>query len=170
GQECAPDAVFAPVLRSGREEMASVMEGLAQIHVRGRSVDWAALLAPARPRPVELPTYPFQREHFWLESSVATAETDPAGAVDADFWDAVEREDLPALTDTLAVADENGAGESLAAVLPVLSSWRRRGRERATVDGWRYRVSWSPVSDGAGTVSGPWLVAVPAGMATDPWV
>ncbi|WP_414084046.1 type I polyketide synthase, partial [Streptomyces asiaticus] len=170
GQECAPDAVFAPVLRSGREETASVMEGLAQIHVRGRSVDWAALLAPARPRPVELPTYPFQREHFWLESSVATAGTDPAGAVDADFWDAVEREDLPALTDTLAVADENGAGESLAAVLPVLSSWRRGGRERATVDGWRYRVSWSPVSDGAGTVSGPWLVAVPAGTATDPWV
>ncbi|MBB4788195.1 SDR family NAD(P)-dependent oxidoreductase [Streptomyces rapamycinicus NRRL 5491] len=170
GQECVPDAVFAPVLRGGWEETASVMEGLAQIHVRGRAVDWAALLAPARPRAVELPTYPFQREHFWLESSVPTAETGPTDAVDADFWDAVEREDLPALRDTLAVADENGAGESLAAVLPVLSSWRRRGRERATVDGWRYRVSWSPMSDGAGTVTGPWLVAVPAGMTADPWV
>ncbi|MBI0301072.1 SDR family NAD(P)-dependent oxidoreductase, partial [Streptomyces sp. PRKS01-29] len=170
GQECVPDAVFAPVLRGGREEVASVMEGLAQLHVRGRSVDWAALLAPARPRPVELPTYPFQREHFWLEASVTTAETGATGAADADFWDAVEREDLPALTETLAVTDENGAGESLAAVLPVLSSWRRRGRERATLDGWRYRASWSPVSDGAGTVTGPWLVAVPEGMAADPWV
>ncbi|GDY50737.1 hypothetical protein SVIO_013600 [Streptomyces violaceusniger] len=170
GQECVPDAAFAPVLRSGWDETASVLEGLAQIHVRGRSVDWAALLAPARPRTVELPTYPFQREHFWLESSATTAETGPMDAVDTDFWDAVEREDLPALTDTLAVVDENGAGESLAAVLPVLSSWRRRGRERATVDGWRYRVSWSPVSDGAGTVTGPWLVAVPAGMTADPWV
>ncbi|MEU0929283.1 type I polyketide synthase [Streptomyces malaysiensis] len=170
GQECVPDAVFAPVLRTGREESASVMEGLAQIHVRGRSVDWAAQLAPAGPRPVELPTYPFQREHFWLESSVSTAETGSTDAVDAEFWDAVEREDLPALTDTLAMTDESGAGESLAAVLPVLSSWRRRGRERATVDGWRYRVSWSPVSDGAGTLTGPWLLVVPAGMAADPWV
>ncbi|WP_425587173.1 type I polyketide synthase, partial [Streptomyces violaceusniger] len=79
GQECAPDATFAPALRTGRDEAASLLEALARIHVRGRSVDWAALLAPARPRIVELPTYAFQRERYWLESAAATADVASAG-------------------------------------------------------------------------------------------
>ncbi|MEU8878229.1 SDR family NAD(P)-dependent oxidoreductase, partial [Streptomyces javensis] len=79
GQECAPDATFAPALRTGRDEAASLLEALAQIHVRGGSVDWAALLAPARPRTVELPTYAFQRERYWLESAAATADVASAG-------------------------------------------------------------------------------------------
>ncbi|WP_413105775.1 type I polyketide synthase [Streptomyces sp. Inha503] len=79
GQECAPDATFAPALRPGRDEAASLLEALAQIHVRGRFVDWAALLAPARPRTVELPTYAFQRERYWLESAVSTADVASAG-------------------------------------------------------------------------------------------
>ncbi|MBI0318668.1 type I polyketide synthase, partial [Streptomyces javensis] len=79
GQECAPDATFAPALRTGRDEAASLLEALAQVHVRGGSVDWAALLAPARPRTVELPTYAFQRERYWLEPAAATADVASAG-------------------------------------------------------------------------------------------
>ncbi|MBA6433411.1 SDR family NAD(P)-dependent oxidoreductase [Streptomyces sp. GMR22] len=79
GQECAPDATFAPALRTGRDEAASLLEALAQIHVRGRFVDWAALLAPARPRIVELPTYAFQRERYWLDPAAATADMASAG-------------------------------------------------------------------------------------------
>ncbi|MBP8538819.1 type I polyketide synthase, partial [Streptomyces sp. MK37H] len=79
GQDCAPDATFAPALRTGRDEAASLLEALAHIHVRGRFVDWAALLAPARPRTVELPTYAFQRERYWLESAAATADVASAG-------------------------------------------------------------------------------------------
>ncbi|MGW7688323.1 SDR family NAD(P)-dependent oxidoreductase, partial [Streptomyces asiaticus] len=79
GQDCAPDATFAPALRTGRDEAASLLEALAHIHVRGRFVDWAALLAPARPRTVELPTYAFQRERYWLESAAAMADVASAG-------------------------------------------------------------------------------------------
>ncbi|MEU8878351.1 SDR family NAD(P)-dependent oxidoreductase, partial [Streptomyces javensis] len=67
GQECVSDAVFASVLRAGRYEVPSLQDALAEIYVRGRQVDWSVLLAPARPRRVELPTYAFQRERFWLE-------------------------------------------------------------------------------------------------------
>ncbi|MBI0300842.1 SDR family NAD(P)-dependent oxidoreductase, partial [Streptomyces sp. PRKS01-29] len=58
---------------------ASLLEALAQLHVRGRSVDWAALLTPARPRTVELPTYAFQRERYWLESAATSADVASAG-------------------------------------------------------------------------------------------
>ncbi|MEY9860421.1 acyl transferase domain-containing protein [Catenulispora sp. GAS73] len=42
----------------------------------GADVRWSAVLPPARP--VDLPTYPFQRERYWLADAAATAAGDPA--------------------------------------------------------------------------------------------
>ncbi|MEU5424830.1 type I polyketide synthase [Streptomyces olivoreticuli] len=167
GQDCLPEAVFAPALRSGRDEVETVSEALAQLYVHGAAVDWTEVLRAGGVtggRRVELPTYAFQREHYWLESTTPAAAGEP---VDAGFWDAVEREDLPALADAL----DTESSESLAAVLPVLSAWRRQSRERSLVDSWRYQVTWSPVSDATVPVSGGrWLVVVPAGLAEDAWI
>ncbi|WP_250405600.1 SDR family NAD(P)-dependent oxidoreductase, partial [Streptomyces cellostaticus] len=78
-------------------------------------------------------------------------------AVDAAFWAAVEREDLGVLTAELGVEDDR----PLTALLPALSSWRTRSRERSTVEGWRYRVVWKPLAEPAVTrLSGMWLVVV----------
>ncbi|MFI9236942.1 type I polyketide synthase [Streptomyces sp. NPDC053079] len=129
------------------------MLSLAQLHVCGARVDWRPVFA--RARQVELPTYAFQRERFWLEPSVMDA-------VDSRFWDAVEREDLESLAATLQID-----GAVLDGVVPALSSWRRRRRERSTVDAWRYRIGWRPLSGpGTGAPSGTWLAVVPAG---DEW-
>ncbi|MGW2369296.1 type I polyketide synthase, partial [Streptomyces sp. NPDC001667] len=67
GQDSAPHLLFAPALRKGRDEAPSLLEALAQVYVQGHSVDWAAMLAPARPRQIELPTYAFQRERYWVQ-------------------------------------------------------------------------------------------------------
>ncbi|CAM5291436.1 hypothetical protein SANTM175S_03565 [Streptomyces antimycoticus] len=97
-----------------------------------------------------------------------------ADAVDARFWEAVEREDLEALVRTLEVDDEEQQS-SLTALLPALSSWRRQWRERSTVDGWRYSVVWKSVESAAeATLTGTWLVAVPKVCGDDaswspPW-
>ncbi|GAA2329946.1 hypothetical protein GCM10010376_57780 [Streptomyces violaceusniger] len=176
GQECLPDAVFAPVLRRDVDETSTVVDGLAQAYVRGMAVDWATVIAAggSSPRRVDLPTYAFQREHFWLRSTAETAATTagdamPGGLADAGFWEAVEHGDASALASELS-EDGDGAGESLAAVLPVLSAWRRRRRELESVDAWRYRVAWSPVAGGTGTLTGAWLVVVPQGHTWDVWV
>ncbi|WP_373920581.1 type I polyketide synthase [Streptomyces rapamycinicus] len=173
GHECLPDAVFAPVLRRDVDETSSVVDGLAQAYVRGVTVDWAAVMAAggSSPRRVDLPTYAFQREHFWLRSTPETAATTtgdaaPGGLADAGFWEAVERGDASALS----AEDGDGAGEALAAVLPALSAWRRRRLELESVDAWRYRVAWSPVAGGTGTLTGAWLVVVPEGHTGDAWV
>ncbi|MFH8371864.1 type I polyketide synthase, partial [Streptomyces sp. NPDC018031] len=175
GQESVPEAVFAPVLRKDRAEAGSLAEALAEIFVRGAGVDWSRLLTASGVvgRRVDLPTYAFQRERYWLESVPVAGDVVSGEGVDAAFWDAVERADLPALSDALALDAEGdaAAGESLAAVLPVLSAWRRQSRERSRVEGWRYRVAWSPVPDaGAVVVPGDWLVVVPAGAAGAEWV
>src|SRR5260221_11641148 len=41
---------------------------LAQAHAAGAELDWEALFAGSWAKRVPLPTYPFQRESFWLEA------------------------------------------------------------------------------------------------------
>ncbi|HSZ30446.1 MAG TPA: SDR family NAD(P)-dependent oxidoreductase, partial [Pseudonocardiaceae bacterium] len=62
-------------LRTNRPEVATFVTSLAQLHTRGVRVDWTAGVSDAPM--LRLPTYPFQRERYWLDSP-ATA-TDAAG-------------------------------------------------------------------------------------------
>ncbi|QIB42103.1 type I polyketide synthase [Streptomyces aureoverticillatus] len=163
----ASASVVAPVLRKDRPEVQALTAALAELHVHGVEVGWEQVFAGRGARTVELPTYAFQRQRFWLEDRAeASVGSAPGGSavdgVDARFWDAVEREDLETLAEAL---DVDGSG-SLGELLPALSSYRRQQRERTTVDGWRHRVSWKPVPEAvAGTLSGAWLLVVPAGLA-----
>ncbi|MFE9009872.1 SDR family NAD(P)-dependent oxidoreductase, partial [Streptomyces sp. NPDC007875] len=128
---------------------------MSGLFVRGVEVDWRGVFPGARR--VDLPTYAFQRERFWLESAAVGTET---SAVDAAFWDAVERGDAGALG--------VDAEQPLSAVLPALASWRRARREESVVDAWRYRVTWTPVVGRSSQVSGLWLVVIePDGAETD---
>ncbi|MFD5091152.1 SDR family NAD(P)-dependent oxidoreductase [Amycolatopsis thailandensis] len=69
--EIGPDAVLSPLvdgiplLRKGHDEEVTAMTALATLHVRGARVGWDAVLPGARA--LDLPTYPFQRKHFWLD-------------------------------------------------------------------------------------------------------
>ncbi|RKS68199.1 tylactone synthase/type I polyketide synthase PikAI [Actinomadura pelletieri DSM 43383] len=68
---------FVPLLRDGRSETRTFAAGLARAHTRGLPVDWEAVFFPRTPaRPIELPTYPFQRRRFWLEPAPASHATD----------------------------------------------------------------------------------------------
>ncbi|WP_448331393.1 type I polyketide synthase [Streptomyces sp. DSM 41534] len=167
----ASASVVAPVLRKDRPEVQALTAALAELHVHGVEVGWERVFAGRGARTVELPTYAFQRQRYWLEDRAETsAGSLPGGSaavdsVDARFWDAVEREDLETLAEAL---DVDGSG-SLGELLPALSSYRRQQRERTTVDGWRHRVSWKPVPEvAAGSLSGTWLLVVPAGLADSP--
>ncbi|GGZ65418.1 hypothetical protein GCM10010387_67880 [Streptomyces inusitatus] len=71
-QECVTDstatAAFLPVLRKGRSEAETVTSTLARAYTRGIAVDWAAYFAGTGAQRVDLPTYAFQRERYWIDS------------------------------------------------------------------------------------------------------
>jgi acyl transferase domain-containing protein/acyl carrier protein len=159
-------SVVAPALRKGRDEEEALLTALARLHVAGAAVDWAPAFTGTGARPTDLPTYAFQRERFWPEVAEA-GPADGGDPVDAEFWAAVEREDLESLAAGLDVD-----GESLGAVLPALSSWRTRHKNRSAMEAWRYRQTWKPltVSSAGGSLPGAWLVLAPPAGTADTWV
>ncbi|HEV7161830.1 MAG TPA: SDR family NAD(P)-dependent oxidoreductase, partial [Solirubrobacteraceae bacterium] len=76
GEEAAERSLFAPSMRPRRPEAATFLELLAGSFAQGVKVDLSPLLAGRGARPVELPTYAFQRERHWLDA----ADTPAAGA------------------------------------------------------------------------------------------
>ncbi|MFB7455000.1 acyltransferase domain-containing protein, partial [Streptomyces sp. NPDC056194] len=68
-----PGAVAVPALRKGRGEEESVLSAAARLFVTGVEVGWEAVFEGLGAVRVEVPTYPFQRERYWLEA--------PAGRV-----------------------------------------------------------------------------------------
>ncbi|MEO6091336.1 MAG: type I polyketide synthase, partial [Umezawaea sp.] len=162
--ELGPDGVLSamvenavPALRGNRPEESSVLTAVAKLYALGVPVDWSVVFGRTGARRVDLPTYAFQHERFWVE------QVEPvANPVDGAFWDLV---DDGGLASALHLD-----GDVASVVVPALSSWRDRERAGSTVDSWRYRESWTPLGKLAGAPSsGPWLVVVPPGAEVD-WV
>ncbi|MGF1430820.1 type I polyketide synthase [Kitasatospora sp. LaBMicrA B282] len=147
--------VLAPVLRKDRAEVAGFLGALARLHVSGVPVDWQF---PAGARLVELPTYAFQHQRYWLLDDPRPAADGAGTADDAAFWAAVERGDLGELAESLQVGEEGALDE----LLPALTAYRERSLSRSTLDRWPYRVSWQPLDlPVGGSLPGRWVVVLP---------
>ena len=81
--EAAERALLTQTLRRKRAEAKTLVGFLAAAHAAGLSVDWEVLFAGREACCVDLPTYAFQRERFWLERSVAAVDAGAVGQVGA---------------------------------------------------------------------------------------
>ena len=77
--EPPPRITAAALLRGERPEAATLMDSLAEAFVAGVEVDWASMLARLGAARVKLPTYAFQRRHFWLTPESASANMTAVG-------------------------------------------------------------------------------------------
>ncbi|MGW5450242.1 type I polyketide synthase, partial [Streptomyces asiaticus] len=168
-----PTPLIASVLTHKQPDTHALTHTLAQLHTHGTTIDWTSWYpATPTPRTINLPTYAFHHQHYWL-SSASPSGPEPietAALVDREFWEAVEREDLEALAATIdSPADQQ---PMLGAVLPTLSAWRRQHRERSVINSWRYRTTWKrlPTPSTRPDLSGTWLLIIPAGQSDHPAV
>ncbi|MEU5736329.1 SDR family NAD(P)-dependent oxidoreductase, partial [Streptomyces antimycoticus] len=171
GVQDTADATDTPIITTGslrRDEggPARFLTALSELSVRGVTADWRQAFGGTGARHVDLPTYPFQRERFWVEPTAADVVRDGDTSADSEFWAAIEREDAVSLATVLQVDDA-----SLGGLLPALSAWRRRRHERSALEAVRYQVNWKPLADDqAAMLSGSWLVVVSQADAQHEWV
>ncbi|SDD80489.1 type I polyketide synthase [Actinokineospora iranica] len=80
-RDSAPEAAVVPLLRAGKPEADTLTAGLAHLHAVGPELDLTPFFPGAAP--VSLPTYAFQREHYWLPATARpdarVLGVDPAG-------------------------------------------------------------------------------------------
>ncbi len=70
GRECLPksEGLWLPSLRPGFDEWQVMLSSLGQLHVTGFKVDFSGFDREYGRQKVILPTYPFQRAHYWFDS------------------------------------------------------------------------------------------------------
>ena len=70
GQSVAGDREVAllPSLRQGQSEWQQMLSSLGALYVRGVEIDWAGFDGDYERRKLALPTYPFQRQRYWVEA------------------------------------------------------------------------------------------------------
>ncbi|MEU4626873.1 SDR family NAD(P)-dependent oxidoreductase, partial [Actinoplanes sp. NPDC023801] len=147
--------------RRQRDDAGTLADAVARLYTEGAAVRWDTWYDRAATRPVDLPTYAFQRERYWLGDPAAGTDAGPVpgNAAEQHFWSAVAGGDLDTIASDLEFAAGPVSREALGSVLPALSAWHRRQQEQVAVLGMRYAVRWEPL-DGPGTppATGPWLV------------
>ncbi|MCX4851552.1 type I polyketide synthase [Streptomyces sp. NBC_00893] len=96
----AEGSVFAAAMRRGQPQLETFFAALAGLWTHGVPVEWRSVFALWGGRPADdVPTYPFQRSRFWLETGPGTTGLAAAG---------LEPAGHPLLAATSALPDTDG--------------------------------------------------------------
>nr|AXL06511.1 polyketide synthase [uncultured bacterium] len=79
------DAVVTGSLRREDGGLRRLLASMAELFVRGVNVDWSSVLpAGATSARVDLPTYAFEHQHYWLQAAAAATDAASLGQTTAD--------------------------------------------------------------------------------------
>ncbi|MFN8178107.1 MAG: beta-ketoacyl synthase N-terminal-like domain-containing protein [bacterium] len=147
-RSAAGAAIASLPSRAGDDDHRSVLRALGQLWCAGADVDWSAHHDAARRR-VPLPTYPFERQRYWIDADPAPRGDTPLGAAESGknpdlaewFW-------VPLWRRTRAVAAARLDAEPAWIVLDDGSAFARALAKRAAERGARlFTIRPSRASD-----------------------
>ncbi|NUM35549.1 MAG: SDR family NAD(P)-dependent oxidoreductase [Candidatus Brocadiae bacterium] len=73
-QQARKESVFVPSLRHPQQEeqdWSTILAALGKLWVSGISIDWNKVHGKNKHKRIPLPTYPFERQRFWVEPSAS---------------------------------------------------------------------------------------------------
>jgi amino acid adenylation domain-containing protein len=77
GARAAGDSIWLPSLQQGRDDWAVMLDSVAALYTRGVSPDWTAFESGYQRRRVTVPSYPFERQRYWIDPPSATDAMGP---------------------------------------------------------------------------------------------
>ncbi|AFY75730.1 polyketide synthase family protein [Pleurocapsa sp. PCC 7327] len=159
--------LWLPSLRPGQEDWQQLLESLAALYVRGAAVDWKGFERDYPRRRVALPTYPFQRQRYWVETARngrGQAESGSQENLQTPIINLLHRGDAQQLAQHLETAEELSPEETkfLPKLLEILVKQHQQQQKAAALPNWLYQVSWQPQprqqTDISFPEAGSWLI------------
>ncbi len=170
GQQCLvkDTGVWLPSLRQGQSDWNQVLQSLAQLYIHGAQVNWSGFDQDyPRQRLSGLPTYPFERQRYWVDAPehspgrgpLSSGQRLPSTRV-VELLDQGQVEDLVHLLS----GTPHLSAESKAVLPDVMAELVRQHRSQQltqTLSSWFYRIEWqsvSPPARSAPVTQGIWLI------------
>ena len=107
-QGCLDEGVFVATQRRDRPEERELVSGLAQAFAHGVNVNWNAFFEGREARRVDLPTYAFQHQAFWLSAQDYLANSWLSGGAGDVVSAGLEAAGHPLLGAVLTAPDGDG--------------------------------------------------------------
>ncbi|GHO44998.1 type I polyketide synthase [Ktedonospora formicarum] len=85
GKRCLPEvaATWLTSLRKAQDDQRMLAQSVAVLYTQGVNIDWKAFSGESSSSRVALPTYPFERERYWLDApALPIAAPQPLVALD----------------------------------------------------------------------------------------
>ncbi|NEQ64745.1 MAG: SDR family NAD(P)-dependent oxidoreductase [Symploca sp. SIO2D2] len=167
GQQCLPEdlGVWLPSLHPGQEDWQQMLQGLAKLYVQGVKVDWSGFDQDYARRKVVLPTYPFQRQRYWIETSESKSQKAEPSSVNktTSIVDWLNDGNIQKLAQQLEQVGQFAPEQAkfLPEFLEILVKQHQEQISAATIKDWFYQVQWKPLRDTQTKTSiqpGHWLI------------
>jgi acyl transferase domain-containing protein/acyl-CoA synthetase (AMP-forming)/AMP-acid ligase II/acyl carrier protein len=69
GRQCLPESakIWLPSLCKGKDDWQQMLSSLSELYIQGIPIDWCGFDRDYSCNRINLPTYPFQRQRYWLK-------------------------------------------------------------------------------------------------------
>jgi acyl transferase domain-containing protein len=164
GAQCVPpgDSVWLPSLRQDRD-WEQIMEDAATLYIKGVNIDWSGFNRSHPARKVILPTNPWQRDRYSLDSPAPPSGSDrtldvslPAGEESLQTaaqkgaslraeWSASEQDGFGVVR---LIDEHNNVIVEIASPQNLTSSQKNKEEKETRFEEWLYGVQWEPQPPG----------------------
>ena len=140
GRQCLPNSegVWLPSLRPGQEDWQQLLTSLSELYVQGVNVNWQGFDQDYLRRKVILPTYPFQRERYWVETQSPQTK-EPSPSTSSQVLDLLSQGDVDQLVRLL---NQDGQSAVDLEVLERLVKLHQQQQSVASVQDLIYELQW----------------------------
>ena len=152
GRQCLPGdvGVWLPSLRQGQADWQPLLQSAGELYVCGVAVDWSGFDRDYARRRVGLPTYPFQRQRYWMEAAEsqrqATTTASSQEHAQSDILRLLNQGEAQQLTQIVQQAGEfsEETRQRLPEIVNILIGQHQRQVTAAALKDWLYELQWQP--------------------------
>ncbi|NEO53136.1 MAG: SDR family NAD(P)-dependent oxidoreductase [Okeania sp. SIO3B5] len=152
GRQCVTEDMgeWLPSLRPGVDEWQQMLSSLGKLYVQGAKIDWSGFDSDYSRQKVALPTYPFQRERYWVETTENKQKQhqNTDNIQQTPIFQLLTQGNTETLTQQLETTGKLSSEKLklLPELLEILAQQHQEQLTAATIKNWFYEIQWRPLT------------------------